>query len=375
MNMLDRPANVTFHVVPPADWDDFVPACEPSHFEQTSRWASVEAGDGWSARYISERVAGRIDAGAMVLIRRQRPFGSVGYVFRGPLFRRDPIDPAKARGHMAAALKELARRERLVLIVVVPPFGGEETASGFLDRGFLRHPPSFPPRGLPTGAATIDLRPGIGEVERGFRRSLKQEINRAAKKGLSVELGSAKDLEIFWSRHLELCRRRGVASNIPGLDYVRSVWKEFSRFGGAWMFNAALGGEVLCSLICLGVGKWFYAWRIGSHKDPGKVHPSQAAFARAIRTAAEAGFHYFDFMGIDWDEAVRIERGEHLNTPTSGMTFFKLGFGGTVRKLPATLAWYPNPVLRSLMRSVGNRILSSRKSQRWIGRPRHSGPV
>ena len=372
MNMLDRPANVTFHVVPPADLDDFILACEPSHFEQMSRWASVEAGDGWSARYISERVDGRIDAGAMVLVRRQRPLGRVGYVFRGPSFRRDPIDPAKTRSHMTVALKELARRERLVLIVVVPPFGGEETASGFLDRRFLRHPPSLPPRGLPTGAATIDLRPGIGEVERGFRRSLKQEINRAVKKGLSVELGSAKDLEIFWSRHLELCRRRGVASNIPGLDYVRSVWEEFSRFGGAWMFNAALGGEVRCSRICLGAGKWFFAWRVGSAPDLEKAYPTQAALARAIATAVEAGYHFFDLLGIDWDEAVRIERGERPDTPTAGMTFFKLGMGGTVKKLPPTLDWYPHPVLRFIIGAFGRRLLSLHWLQKHANRRAHS---
>ena len=310
MSVSSRPLALSYHEDPPRDWDDFIMACEPSHFEQTSWWANVESGDGWFARYIAGRRDGRLVAGAMALVRRQGQIGKVGYVYRGPLIRADIAAAGPVRTTLSEALKELARRERLVLLVVVPPYGGDEMALELLGRGFLKHLPALPPSGLPTGTVTIDLRPGLEAVERGYRHTLRKQIRRAESKGVEVSLGSAEDLEIFWTRHQELCRRRGVTSNVPGPGYVRRVWDEFHRHGRAWMFNAALGGEVRCSRICLGAGKWFFAWRVGSAPDLEKAYPTQAALARAIATAVEAGYHFFDLLGIDWDEAVRIERGE-----------------------------------------------------------------
>jgi Acetyltransferase (GNAT) domain/FemAB family len=345
----------------PRGWDDFVMECEPSHFEQTSWWADVESEDGWNARYIVGREADRILAGAMVLVRRQNRIGRVGYLFRGPLIRSDLPAPARARNSLVAALKKLSRDEHLVVLVVVPAYNGNELADTLLDSGFLKHPPSLPPRGLPPGTITVDLRRGSGAIEQGYRRTLRWEITRAGKKGLNIELGTSLDLEIFWSRHQDLCRRRGVVSNVPGFDYARRVWHEFHQRGRAWMFKAVFNGEVLCSLICLGAGKWFYAWRIGWVAASENVYPTQSVYARAIRTATEAGYHFFDFMEIHPDDAARIKDGKGLNTPTSGVTFFKLGFGGEIRKLPPTLDWFSNPFLRLFMRGVGRHLFSSKR--------------
>ncbi len=354
----ESPVAVTCQADLPRGWDDFVMECEPSHFEQTSWWAGVESEDGWNARYVVGREADRIVAGAMVLVRRQNRIGRVGYVFRGPLIRSNLQAPERARTALAAALKQFSRDERLVVLVVVPAYDGEGLANTLLDRGFLKHPTSLPPRSLPPGTITIDLRRGSAEIERGYRSSIRNQINRAARKGLKVELGTAQDLEVFWLRHQDLCRRRGVVSNVPGLDYARRVWHEFHQHGRAWMFNAMLDGEVLCSLICLGAGKWFYLWRIGWAPASAKIYPTQAVYARAIRTAKEAGYHFFDLMEIHPDDVARIERGEELNTPTSGVTFFKLGFGGEIRNLPPTLDWLPNPFLRLFMRAAGRRLFS-----------------
>lgn len=333
--------------------------CEPSHFEQTSWWANVESEDGWNARYIVAGDMGRIVAGAIVLVRRQLRVGRVGYVLRGPLTRGEPSNAEHVWKRLASALKSFARKEQLVLLVVVPPYDGIALASALLSVGFLRHPRLLPPSNLPPGTIAVDLWRNLKEIEQSYRRTIRWEINRARKKGVVVKLGTAEDLELFWARHLELCQRRGVGSNVPGFGYVCRVWYEFHQRGRAWLFNAMLAEEVLCSLICLGVGKWFYAWRIGWASASKKAYPTQAVFAQAIRTAAGAGYQFFDFMAISPDEAARLRRGEKVNSPTAGMTFFKLGFGGSVRTLSPALDWFPNPILRFLMRIYGLRLLSS----------------
>ena len=350
---------VADHEGAPGDWNDFVARCDPSHFEQTSWWADVEAEDGWSARYLVIRDMGRIVAGVMVLVRQQRGVGRVGYVFRGPLIANEEAHSEQVPEHLVTSLKGFARKQGLALLVVVPPYDGAAVASALLNAGFLRHPEALPPSSLSPGTITVDLRRDVSQIERGYRRTLRQEISRARKEGVVVSLGTADDLGTFWERHLQLCRRRRVATNVPSLAYVRRVWHEFNRQDRAWLFEARLGGEVLCSLICLGVGRWFYAWRIGWAPDSVDAHPTQAVFAHAIRTAKEAGFHFFDFMEIHPDDVARILRGEPVRTPTAGMTFFKLGFGGSVRTFPPALDWYPNPAVRLFMRVAGARLAAS----------------
>jgi hypothetical protein len=181
-----------------------------------------------------------------------------------------------------------------------------------------------------------------------------------------VDLGTANDLGLFWNMHLQSCLRRGVATNVPSFDYLCRVWHEFSQEGRAWLFNARLASEVLCSLLCLGVGSWFYAWRIGWAPDSKGDHPTQVVFADAIRKARDAGFQFFDFMQIHPDDVTMLQRGERPTTPTAGVTFFKLGFGGSVRTLPPTLDWFPHPAVRLFMRAIGPRVFASGVHTRLI---------
>jgi hypothetical protein len=368
MRLADPAFAMMSHAEPPAGWNEFVEACEPSHFEQTSWWADAEREDGWDASYLVARGAGRIAAGAMVLVRWQHRVGRVGYVVRGPLIDRAASDSEWLRRSIATALKELARQERLALLVVVPPYDGAGLAATLIETGFLEHPPSLPPRGLSPGTITVDLRRDLSQIEGGYRRTLRQEINLARRRGLAVDSGTADDLGVFWAMHLNLCRRRGVSTNLPGPEYVRRVWHEFHRQGRAWLFNARLDDEYLCSLMCLGVGQWFYAWRIGWTTDSKKAYPTQAVFAQAIRTARETGYHYFDFMQIHPEDVARLQRGEQADSPTAGITFFKLGFGGEVRTLSPALDWFPNPLVRPFMRYGALRLLASSPMTKFFRR-------
>ena len=357
------PLSVSFEDSIPSGWDDFAMKCEPAHFEQTSWWAAVESVDGWTAKYVVCRDGGQIVAGSLVLVRWRKWIGNVGYIFRGPLIRGDLEASGQVRAVLSAALKKFAHKEHLIVLVVVPGYDSASLVQFLHKQGFLIHAPMFPPKRLALGTLTIDLRQGYKAIEQNFRSTIKKQIKSAQKKGLDVKLGTEQDLARFWSKHLDLCERLGVSSNVPGFEYVCRVWREFHQCKRAWMFNVALDGKVLCSLICLATGSWFYAWRIGWTETPEKLYPTQLVYARAIQTAVEAGYNFFDFMDIDPKSAGNPQRGEtakknswamvfpksQLSTikrGPSGMTFFKLGFGGQVRSFPPTLDWFPNPQVR-----------------------------
>jgi hypothetical protein len=355
----------------PNGWNEFVLECEPSHFEQTSWWGQVEATDGWSPRYAVIWRNGLIQGGALVLVRRMRRLGWVGYCTRGPLWRRDACDQARLLIELRTALTGLARKERLRLLVVTPPYEGDAVFASLQEGGFLLHPHVVPPSGLSQGTITVDLKRAPAEIEQRFRRTTRQEVARGRRKGVVISQGGAGDIASFWDLHLALCRRRQVASNVPGAGYVLRAWEELDRQGYARLYKAHVGGSLVCSLICFTVGTWCYAWRIGWSGEHADCFPTKVMYAHVMQQAAQEGLQYFDFMGVDWQDVIALEHGDtSYVSPTLGVTIFKLGFGGMPRKIAPTLDWFPNAAMRLSMRLVGQRFFSSPAAVRLLERMR-----
>ncbi len=352
----------------PPDWDRFVERCDPPHFEQSSSWARVEEEDGWLPGYVIVRDDTSIQAGAQVLTRAAGWLGRVGYVVRGPLQlpqgdrAEDTID-AICRGLCA-----YARQERLSLLVVSPPFRGH-AAAAVMKRsfGFANHPNNLPPAHLPDGVLLIDVARPYFEVRKDIRRTTRQEIARGIRSGIKVCERAAEGLDVFWSLHQSLCRRRGVASNVPGLPYVRKLWAEFQTRSMARLFTAEVDDKPVAALICITSGAWFHAWRIGWSGEVPASHPAKVLLAHAIETAAREGYSFFDLGGLDIELARRIEAGGCCSiVRDAGITLYKLGFGGAIQELPPTVDFVPNPVLRQVYRFGGSRLLRSSSVTRLL---------
>src|SRR5687767_1614004 len=81
---------------PPAElvseWDTLVTATDGTDVTQLSVWARVKAAAGYHPTYLLARQGGRLVGGALVLVRRMRPVGQIGYVSYGPIVSADPAD-------------------------------------------------------------------------------------------------------------------------------------------------------------------------------------------------------------------------------------------------------------------------------------------
>src|SRR4051812_17228245 len=66
-------------------WDDFLQGTSLGHFQQSSLWARAKSGQGWRPIRIVLRLDGQIAGGFQILARRSRRFGSVGYIYKGPV--------------------------------------------------------------------------------------------------------------------------------------------------------------------------------------------------------------------------------------------------------------------------------------------------
>lgn len=351
---------------PPTGWNELVEHQSYPHFEQFSWYAEAEATDNWSVLYATIQKDGQIAAGALILTRIMRKAGRIGYVFRGPLCRKPTVAGKSYDDLSCTLLKKASRAAGLRFLVIVPPYDANEFSRHALNTGFARHPDFLPPSRLPTAGTLIDLRKTSDLVEKSFRSKTRQQISLGRRAGVVVEHGGATDLDEFWELHEALCQRRGVRSNIPSLAYVRALWSAFAPKERAWMFQVRLGGDLVCSLICLRAGSTCYAWRIGWNGAHADKHPTKVLYAEAIRHASAAGCERFDLMGIDPAVAAALQRGEKPVGVDAGITLFKLGFGGTVTVLPPTLIWFPNPVLRLFFKGIGFPVLRNRRIRRFL---------
>ncbi len=259
---------------PPPGWEDFVLQRPYPHFEQSSHWAATESQDGWESRYAYRLDDRGIEAGALILAKPVRRIGRVGYVFRGPVVRDGDISKTSVHGAASDLLKQAAGKMGLRLLVVVPPYDGEAWSAHALQTGFSLHPSRLPPTGLSRATISVDLAKTPERLEQSFRRSTRQEIKLGRKAGITVETGGAANLDEFWNLHEELCRRRGVRSNVPSLEYVRTLWTQFNAANRIWLFRARHAANTLCSLLCVRAGSICYAWRIGwNGMEPEKSRP------------------------------------------------------------------------------------------------------
>jgi hypothetical protein len=280
--------------------------------------------------------------------------GRIGYIVNGPLQLSETNGaPAIGRG-----LQELARQERLFLLVVTPPLRGDRMAEELASYGFTPHLDQFPPSGLPSGLLYVDVSRPVSDIMKSVRRTTRQEIAKGLRSGLSVREGGWEELPLFWDHLDALCRRRGVAANVSGLPYVRKAWCELSPSRRCRLFVAETGGKPIASLLCILSRPWFHAWRIGWSGEAPHAHPPKVLFAHAMQVAATEGYRWFDFGGIDVRVAERAAAGLDCGPMRdAGITIYKMAFGGITTAIPQTLDYFTSPVLRAMLAHGGGRLL------------------
>ena len=283
---------LTFTISEGADdleWDEFVRQHPDPHHEQTSLWARFRRAYGWKAVRQIARIDGRIVGGVQILEHRIARFFTVGYVPRGPLLT-DEVDATL----MVAELKRLVRARRLNYLAVSLPYFARSLGPVLEQSGFLVRPDRLPPAVWTKATAVIALDRDEAEILAAISATKRKQIRRAQKAGIIVRQGTKADLPAFEELLVALCRRRGVASNIPLGQGLESLWETFSPRGHLKLLVAELNGIPLSALLLVAVGGWVRAWRIGWSGRHEKECPSHLIYWEGIRWARQNGFKYFD---------------------------------------------------------------------------------
>jgi lipid II:glycine glycyltransferase (peptidoglycan interpeptide bridge formation enzyme) len=353
----------------PAEWDASLAALPRSHLLQSWAWGDFKGRYGWRARRLLwQTPAGPAAAQvlARTLLRRLR----VLYVPKGPLL--DWASPL-ARAHALAALEDLARHERAILIKIDPdvavsagPPGAEQPQplgqalmAELAQRGWRCSPDQIQFR----NTLLLDLRPSEDQLLAAMKQKTRYNLRLAERKGVRVRPASAADLDLLYHLYAETSLRDGFVIRSPG--YYRDAWGSFMAAGLAQPFIAEVAStqaapEPVGALVVYRYGRtaWYmYGMSREAHRDKMPNHLLQW---HAIRWAKSQGCDTYDFWGAP-DDLVETD-------PMWGVWKFKQGFGGCISRHIGAWDYAPSPALYRLYTTVLPRILSlmRRRGQRDV---------
>ena len=183
----------------------------------------------------------------------------------------------------------------------------------------------------------IDLTQPLQNIRAGFRRSIKTQINKSARLGVTVtELTSSSDHQQFAQNYALAMRKKGIRTpaNLCTLLNIFASSPHGLALQGHWQGEAVAGiGLVACG------SNLVYEWGYTSPSPEHRALPLQHALHwQAIQLAKELGFVSYDLGGF-WAEA---GSGDPINR-------FKLGFTNEQQTSAEALTLYWRPRLARLI--------------------------
>lgn len=332
-----------FHVADGQAWNAFVELAGYRSFPQLWEWGELREPFGWRPLRIGvgPDPARPPLAGAQVLVRHVPLLGwHLGYVPRGPV---GDLDDPLIRDALLAALRSLARRERIATVKVDP----EATADDPFGASLLTAPWRAATRVQPPRTRLIDLHASEDDLRAGLKRKHRQYVNKAERAGVTVERldgnaagpAAADALADFYRIYTHTAERAGFVARAE--RYYRRVWELFAPSGHARLAFAVLNGERVATLFNFTCGDRA-AEAFGGMLDVGAESRANYLLKwEAIRDFRAAGFAVYDMWGL----------------ATGGIAQFKEGFGGRrvdyvgARDLP--LRTVPDAALRVLLPAYG----------------------
>ena len=339
-----------------ASWDAFVASCPTAHFEQSSAWGALKQTYGWKPVWVWASRNGQIVAGAMILTRSVGRFIKIAYVLRGPVWmpgEPDSLDLA------VKALYQFARSSNLAYLVVVPPNDAENLVSRLESMGFHHKPDLFPPTGIDTATLVIDLRQDLDAIFGAMSMTKRQNIRRGLRKGVKVRVGDEADADTFRKLMVMTCKRRGIGPSPRQEDFFHQLWHKMGPAGTVKFFMAEVEGEPVSGACAMVFGGKLQLWRVGWSGKFDKYEPNDVLHWEIIKWAKENGCKEFDFVHVRRSHARAILKGKKISDSYSGVTDYKMGFGGELRLLPEHYYRSFHPAIHSVLSMGVARIVSS----------------
>lgn len=348
------------------------------HLLQTWEWGQVKSHFGWSPLpYIWEDEAGKMQAAALVLMRGVAIPGlaarfRVLYVPKGPLL---DWGDALLRERVLADLQKIARQQHAIFIKIDPdvrlgsglpadslivddPVGQMVVSDlGKLGWRFSSEQIQF------RNTVIIDLKPELDPLLANMKQKTRYNIRLAERKGVSVRLGAAADIDDLFLMYAETAQRDGFV--IRDQAYYRTLWSVFIQAGLAEALIAEVEGEPCAAIIVFRFGRRAWYMTGMSRLLHREKMPSYLLQWRAIQRLRSVGVQSYDLWGAPevFDES----------DPLWGVYRFKEGFAGVVERHIGAWDLPVQPMLYRFYTGLLPRLLDwmrqrgLRRTQRMLG--------
>jgi lipid II:glycine glycyltransferase (peptidoglycan interpeptide bridge formation enzyme) len=145
---------------------------------------------------------------------------------------------------------------------------------------------------------TIHLDPDIDVVEKRLKRTHRQNIKTARKRGVRVELGhQLEDMQKYYQLQLETRRRHGVPAQ--PWRFFRELAETFFEKQLAFVLLAYYEQDPIAGILFLNWGKKIVAKYAASKTDTLKLRPNNLLFWEGINWGCENGYSLFEFGRTD----------------------------------------------------------------------------
>lgn len=202
-----------------------------------------------------------------------------------------------------------------------------------------------------------------------MRASTRKKIRRATRSGVSVREGLAEDIQTFCDLLWALCARRGTTPTPPQPDFFNHLWHVFHSSGQLKLLFSQFNGEVVSGILLIPFGSVVRCWKIGWAGRHSDKNPNELLYWEAVRWAKLNGYHYFDFVSIKKDFAIKLQNSEAIDwSDVWGPDDFKVGFGGFPIILPEPYYRSYHPFVQTLLRAGGHHLLESHHAAKLLHR-------
>jgi lipid II:glycine glycyltransferase (peptidoglycan interpeptide bridge formation enzyme) len=320
-------------------WDAFVQRTPGTDVTQLSAWARVRSMVGFKAIYIFAYHGDKLVGGAQLLCRAVPVVGCVGYVPYGPLVDRTTRDWEAVRSAITDALRDVGR-ERLRMLFVQPPEFADDVSCDLLARGFRPSSACI----APPGSVRIDLTDDLAQIRNRFGRRLRSWPHRWEARGVTVSVGSARDLPML-ARLMEHSARRHSFMP-PSYAYLETLYRELAAGGNAALFVGRVHGLPVAADLVTICGGMIRGRLCGFDRGGEAARLSVPAAIRweIIKWGKAEGLRWLDFGGLSRATLDGLLDGGSAIVTSCDQP--KLTFGGTPFRYPLAVELVTSTPLR-----------------------------
>lgn len=308
----------------PAMWNTYVAQHREGSLLQTSQWGTLKSEFGWDWDLVCIGEPEMPRAGAVVLYRPlPLKLGTIAYVPRGPLVDWADTDLV---ADLLGRIHDVVRQRRAWACWLEPEaLDGTQAGDTLSALGYAPASRTIQPR----STILVDLTPDDEGILKAMKSKTRYNIRLAARKGVTVRMGTVDDIDVFHALMTETGQRDEFG--VHSAAYYRRSFELFDPQGQVGLFLAEYEGEPLAGILAFAVGE--KAWYISgaSSNRHRNLMPAYAVQWAAMQWAKSLGCTVYDLWGIpDADEATLEATFTERNDGLWGVYRFKRGFGGQV---------------------------------------------